>query len=445
MRLLGVKRFLTVAVATALGAVACAPGASNNSPSSSSSSSVHGGSVSVIGVWSGDELASFQKVLAPFEQQTGITVNFESSRDQDAILTTRVAAGNPPDLAAAPSPTLLTRFAQQNKVVPLENIVDMNTLKSQYDKSWIDLGTVNGHLVQVFSWASPKGFIWYNPKTWQQKGYTVPKTWDEFMTLQQKMKSNGDTPWCLAVESGAASGWAGSDIEKEIALSQLGPSDYDKWWGGKLKWSSSQVKQNWTTFGSLLGPNDGNVYGGANFIINTNFGDVGTPMFQSPPKCMMLNQASFITSFFTKANPSLQPGTDFTFFPMPDASSKFPGSRVVAGDAWSIFHDTPQARALIRYLVTPEAQAIWAKIPSSGKISPNKKVPVSDYPDPISQQIAQATLSTKIAKYDAGDLMPSDMKTAYWGGILDFIKDQSKLDSILAKLDSVQATAYQST
>ncbi len=38
--------------------------------------------------------------------------------------------------------------------------------------------------------------------------------------------------------------------------------------------------------------------------------------------------------------------------------------------------------------------------------------------------------------------MPADMKQAYWTAILDFIKDQSKLDSILARLDGVQKTAY---
>jgi alpha-glucoside transport system substrate-binding protein len=248
----------------------------------------------------------------------------------------------------------------------------------------------------------------------------------------------------MAVSNGAASGWPGSDFEKEIALTQSGPSIYDKWWQGKQKWSSPEIKQNWQTFGTILGPNDANVYGGANYIINTDFGDVGNPMFQNPPKCMMLNQASFITSFFTKANPNLQAGTDYTFFPMPDVNSKYAGARVVSGDAWSMFKDTPQARALIKYLVTPEAQRIWAKIPGSGKISPNKKVLPNEYPDPISQQIAQATLSTKIGKYDAGDLMPSDMKTAYWGAILDFIRDQSKLDSILANLDKVQSTAYTS-
>src|SRR5579859_2058983 len=416
------SRGLLLGVIAVLIGAACAPGATNNN-----SGSVHGGQVSVIGTWSGAELDAFNQVIAPFTAKTGIKVNFEASRDQDAILTTRVAAGDPPDLAAAPSPSLLTKFANEKKLVNLDTgILDMTTLRAEYDKSWIDLGTVNGHLVQVFSWASPKGFIWYDPKVWTAKGYTVPKTWSDFIALQAKMKSNGDTPWCIAVESGAASGWAGSDIEKELQLSSAGPTVYDAWWQGKQKWTSPEIKQTWQTFGTLLGPGDANVYGGANYVVNTNFGDVGNPMFQTPPKCMMLNQASFITSFFTKANPNLVAGTDYAFFPMPDVNSKYEGARVVSGDSWSMFKDTPQARALIQYLVTPDAQAIWAKIPGSGKISPNKKVLPDVYPDAISKSIAQATLDTKVAKYDAGDLMPSDMKTAYWGAIIAFIQDQSK-------------------
>ena len=425
---------------TALAAMACAPGASNNN---SSSNTVKGGTVHILGVWSGSELESFNAVLKPFEDRTGINVVFEASRDEDAILTTRVAAGDPPELAAAPSPALLTRFAQQGKVVPLDNVIDVNRLKSEYAKSWIDLGTVNGKLVQVFSWAALKGLVWYDPKVFAAKGYKVPKTWEELVTLQSKMKQDGTAPWCMGVESGAASGWSGSDFHKEILLSQQGPSVYDSWWGGKQKWSSPEVKASWTTFGQILGPSDGNVYGGKNVILSTNFGDAGTPLFASPPKCNMLNQASFITDFFVKAVPSLKAGQDFNFFPLPDVNNKFAGAHVVAGDAWSMFKDTPQARALLQYLVTAEAQTIWVK--RGGKISPNNKTNLSDYPDDISRLTAQSLVQTKIGKYDAGDLMPSDMKNAYWQAILDFVGDQSKLDSILANLDKIQATAYTSS
>jgi alpha-glucoside transport system substrate-binding protein len=144
-----------------------------------------------------------------------------------------------------------------------------------------------------------------------------------------------------------------------------------------------------------------------------------------------------------KATSTHTPGTDFNFFPLPDVNTKYAGAHVGAADAWSMFNDTPQSRALLKYLVTPEAQAIWVK--RGGKLSPNKRVNPSDYPDDLSRSIAQILTNTKIFKYDAGDLMPNDMKNAYWQAILSFIQDQSKLDSILTNLDKVQSTAYTSS
>src|SRR5207249_102788 len=96
-------------------AVGCGAGGASNA-----------GSVKVIAVWSGQEQASFMAVLKPFEDSTGIKVQYESTRDEDAILRTRVAAGNAPDLAAAPSPQLLTQFAKDGKVRPLNDAVDMS-------------------------------------------------------------------------------------------------------------------------------------------------------------------------------------------------------------------------------------------------------------------------------------------------------------------------------
>jgi hypothetical protein len=51
-------------------------------------------------------------------------------------------------------------------------------------------------------------------------------------------------------------------------------------------------------------------------------------------------------------------------------------------------------------------------------------------------------VDTRIARYDAGDLMPSDMRDAYWSAVLKFVQNQSQLDTILADLDKKQLTAY---
>jgi alpha-glucoside transport system substrate-binding protein len=263
------------------------------------------------------------------------------------------------------------------------------------------------------------------------------------MTLQAKIKSDGGKPWCVALESQAASGWPGSDWVKEIVLSQAGSSVYDKWWQGTQKWTSSEIKQAWTTWGKVLGSGDSNVYGGAQYMVATTFGDGGQGLFSSPPKCYMFNQGSFITTFFDGYTPKPTAGTDYAVFALPDVNSANGGAHVVAGDAFVMTKDTPQARALLKYLATADAQDIWVKR-GGGKIAINKQVSLSDYPDAISKSLAQVVRDTKIARYDAGDLMPSDMGKAYWGAVLKFVQNQGQLDAILADLDKTQATAYAS-
>ncbi|HET7466353.1 MAG TPA: ABC transporter substrate-binding protein [Candidatus Dormibacteraeota bacterium] len=426
-------RALVTAIGAVLVAVACG-----------TSSSASGGTVKVMAEWSGQEQANFLAVVKPFEDQTGIKVSYESTRDLTAVIKTRVAAGNPPDLAGVPNPQLLSQFASQGKLTPLDGVLDMSALKQNYSQGWIDLGTYQGKLYQVYSWVSLKGLVWYNPKNFTAKGYQVPKTWSDLISLQSQIKSSGVTPWCIGLKSGGADdGWAGSDWIKEIVLSQSGPTVYDNWVAGKQKWTSPEIKSAFTTWGTILGANDSNVYGGANEITSASFKTSGDGLFTSPPKCYMHNQASFITSFFTSDNPSVQPGTDFNFFPLPDVSSQYTGAHVVAGDSWGLFHDTPQARKLLQYLTTADAQAIWVK--AGGKLSPNKQTPLSDYPDALSKESAQILVGTQIAKYDATDNMPADMRTAAWQAVLKFVQNQGNLDSILTNLDKVQQTAYASS
>src|SRR2546428_8705403 len=200
-------RALVVAMAAVFTAVACGTSSTGNA-----------GSIKILAAWSGQEQASFFAVLKPRENKAGIKVNYEYSRDLDALLTTRVGAGNPPDLAAAPSPTTLTNFAKQGKVVPLDDKIDMTALKANYAQSWIDLGTINGKLYETFSWVAVKGLIWYDPKNFAAKSYNVPTTWQGLLDLQATIKGNNTTPWCVALETGWSSGLPGSDWCNEMVI-----------------------------------------------------------------------------------------------------------------------------------------------------------------------------------------------------------------------------------
>src|SRR5215469_13671356 len=133
----GGVRLLGLVAASLLAVIACAPGQASTSTSSNSGNGKIGGTVHVLATWSGSEQDSFMAVLKPFEDRTGITVEYESSRDLDADMLTRISAGNPPEVTGAPSTGTLNKLAAQGKVVALDNIVDVNTLKSQYADTWI--------------------------------------------------------------------------------------------------------------------------------------------------------------------------------------------------------------------------------------------------------------------------------------------------------------------
>jgi alpha-glucoside transport system substrate-binding protein len=399
-----------------------------------------GGSVQLVASWSGNEQDVLQKdILAPFEKDTGIQVNYTGTRDMMAILTTRVSAGNPPDLVAFPNPGQMRQFADQGKLVDLSGILDMATIKKDYAQGWLDRGTVNGKLVGLFTKAAAKGFIWYNVHQKDQNNFAIPQTWDQLISLSKKIAQNtGTAPWSIGLESGQASGWPGTDWIENIFLKMWGPTEYQKWYQGKLAWTSDEVKKAFQAWGQIVA-NKNMVYGGAQNMLSTNFGDAADPLFQNPPKAYLTFQATFLEGFITDHFKNLKPGKDFNIFRFPSIDPKYAKSLEVSGDALSMFNNNKQSAALIKYLSTAGAQAAWIK---TGAISPNTAVPLSKYDDPITKQAAQIMANTDIVVFDASDSMPAQMNSAFWTAILNYVKNPSDLDNILKQLDNVRSQSY---
>ncbi len=426
---------LTLMVLFASGALLYAAGSSE----STQTGGKVGGSVSVLGVWGGQELDIFNSMIAPFQDKTGIKVEFEGTRDLDAVLTTRVAAGNPPDLAALPGPGKMAEFARQGKMVDLSGVLDLAAMKKAYAQSWLDLGSVDGKLVGIFTKASLKGLIWYDPKNIQAAGVKLPTTWDQLLSTSQAIAAKGATPWAVGVESGAASGWTGTDWLENIFLHMYGPDKYKAWYDGKLAWSSPEMKSVWQAWGKIVA-DPKMTYGGSQYELSTNFGSAFTPVFQTPPAAYFHFQATFIQSFIQKQYPDLKPVDDFNFFGFPSIDPKYAKAVEIAGDLFGMFKKTPQSTALITYVTSADAQDFWVK-PANG-ISPNRAVPLTDYPDPLSKGAAQILTSADIAVFDASDMMPSKMNTAFWSAIMSYLANPDQLDSILADLDKVRQDAY---
>jgi alpha-glucoside transport system substrate-binding protein len=433
---------LTALMVMAIVGVGCAMPAPATQPAAGeepTEEAKEGGTVSVLAVWGGDELDNFMAMVKPFEEETGIKVEYEGTRDLNAVLTTRIEGGNPPDLAGLPGPGQLREFAEEGHLVALNEVLDMGTMRNQYDEGFLKLATVDGDLNGIFIKAAVKSLVWYNPKAFEAAGYEVPTSWEELNALEDQIIADGAQPWCIGLESGAASGWPGTDWIEDIMLRTAGPETYDQWWTHEIAWTDPAVKNAWDTWGSIVNDAD-MVYGGQQFVLSTNFGEAPFPMFDDPPKCYMHRQASFITSFITEQFPDVVAGEDYDFFQFPPIDPLQGEPLLVAGDLFGMFNDTPQARALINYLVTAEAQSIWAE--RGGFLSANKTVDPGVYPDQLTQQIGEMLAEATSVRFDASDLMPEAVNNAFWSGIMDYVSTPENLDSILESIESNAQDAY---
>ncbi len=398
-----------------------------------------GGTVKVLAVWGGSERESFLAMVKPFEEQSGVKVEFEGTRDINAVLTTRLQAGNPPDVAVLPGPGQMAEFARKGQLKPLGDALDLNAMRRDYAQSWIDLASVGGKPYGIFIKAALKGPIWYNPKTFKKAGYAIPPTWNALLALTQRIAGTGVTPWCIGLESGAASGWPATDWIEDILLRSAGPKAYDQWVRHEIAWTSPAVKTAWETFGKVA-TNPKFVLGGAQGELSTNFGESPYPLFSDPPRCYLHHQATFIQDFIQKQFPDLKPVEDFAFFEFPTINPGVGKAVVAAGDLFGMFRDTPQGRALMRWLVTPEAQTIWVR--RGGALSPNRRVGLSAYPDELSRGAARILTSAAVVRFDGSDLMPEAVNSAFWKGTLDYVQNPAQLDSILRRIEQAAKSAY---
>src|SRR5690606_26149164 len=224
----------------------------------------------------------------------------------------------------------------------------------------------NPIMVGVWERVNVKSLVWYPKKAFEEAGYAIPQTWDELVELQNQIVADGDTPWCVGIEPGAATGWAATDWIEEIVLRTTSLENYDKWTRGELSFSSPEIKKAAEVLGSIW-LDDKYVFGGAKGIVSTSFGDAPAPMFDDPPRCWLHKQGNFITSFFPQ-DKNLVAGVDYDFFYLPPIDEAYGKPALVGGDVWAMFNDRPETRAVMQWFTRGEHLKTW--LASGGTIAP---------------------------------------------------------------------------
>ena len=385
------------------------------------------GSVQVLGSWTGSEAEAFWAVVRPFEERTGIRVDYITTRDLRGAIDDGLSSGRPPDIVGLEGPAHLRDLAARGELEDLGAVVDLRQYKQSVAPTFVDLGSVNGELRGVFLKATVKGLLWYNPSVFRRG---IPSTFADLLLMAEPYLSAETREWCVGLASRESTGWPGTDLVESFLIHQSGVGAYDRWVDGELAWTSEEVRRAFQSYGRVVA--DDAVHGGAEGAVGTAFEESGDPLFTDPPGCLFLHHGSYMPAFFDAAGQ--EAGSDYDFMPFPEIDARHAGTVLGGGDLFGMLSDTASARELMRYLVGVEAQEIL--VSSGGALSVDGRI--DSYPTDIARREAELLTGARQFRFDASDMMPAEVNAAFWQAVVDVALDPSRLDEILVQLDRLR-------
>ena len=391
--------------------------------------------VTMAGPFTDQDEVVFNDSIKGFEEKTGIDIQYTGSKEFEANINIRLDGGDRPDIVDYPQPGLLRYAVEKGYAIDMNTLINPDWIKTNYSQAWQDLGTMtgpNGDIVAgIWARANGKSFVFYPKKAFDEAGYTVPTTWEELMALTEQIASDGDTPWCIGIESGAATGWTMTDWIEDVMLRVNGPEAYDNWVAGKLKFDSPEMNKV-LDYIEAIWFNDAYVYGGRAAITTINFGDAPKPMFENPPKCWLHRQGNFVTTFFPEEAVA---GVDYSFFYLPPIDEKWGKPVLGAGDIYAVFSDRPEVRAVIQYFSTGESLKVWVE--QGGAILTHNDASLDWYVDPVTRGVAETIRNATTFRFDGSDMMPGAVGAGtFWKYMTDYVSGSVTREEALKAIDA---------
>src|ERR671931_265564 len=406
-------------------------GAGNGAPTAQNVS----GSVSVMGIWVGEEQKSFQAVIDDFRSRfPNVKVTYTpAGNNLPTVLTTAVQGGNPPDLAAPSQPGLVDTFIKQRKLKPLD--FARSTTLANFGRAIVELGTVNGRFYSLVYKADNKSTVFYNVHAYKDAGVMPASDWNAFLADAQTIRASGLPAYSIP----GGEGWPLTDLFENIYLRTAGPAKYDALSRHAIPWTDPSVKNALTEMAKVL-DDPRNIAGGTSGALQTDFPTAVGNVLATKPKAAQIIEGDFVPGVVTSP---IRPVTGYGEFTFPSID-RSPPVVVGAGNLVIAFRDTPAIRAFVNYLATPRAAEVWIK--RGGFVSANKKVPPSTYSDSILRKAAHDLTQSRIFRFDMSDEQPVSFGgtpgQGEWEIFQDFLRNPKDVDGTARALESAAVKAY---
>lgn len=302
--------------------------------------------VRVAVTWSAAELAAFARVL----DGRGVR-NYELIPLGDnigAALGARVAGR--PDIVAVPQVGHVT--ANLGKLAPLPDGV----WHDDYRRIWPDASVDGRNYALPFKLANTS-VVWYRKDFFGRHGLEPPATWDDWLTLNERIIDTGTAPLAL----GGADGWVLAQFFENVLLRTF-PATFDELTGEHPAnlWDSTEVRAAFEMAATMWGQ-AGALSGGAGRALVQQFPDAVLEVCRYG-RAAMVPAPDFAESVIRRFAPDPGEFATFTFPPGLDVTTGGDPPLAMSSDLLVLTAPASgPAQDLIRYLATPAAPVPWIR------------------------------------------------------------------------------------
>jgi multiple sugar transport system substrate-binding protein len=373
---------------------------------------------------------AFADIYAAFTKQSGITVDV-NTKDHNTFQEqiNSYLQGTPDDVFNWFAGYRMQFFAAKKLATPIDDVwqkIGGNFPEAMKALSKGEDGKYYFVPLYTYPWA-----LFYRKSVFQQYGYTVPTTWDQFVALCKQMQKDKLVP----IAFGDKDAWPALGTFDQINFRANGYDFHVELMAGKASWTDAKVRKAFDLWAEILPYHQEGAVG-------RTWQDAAQTL--ASKKAGMYLLGTFVGQQFTNAADR----EDLDFFAFPEIDPAYGQDTVEAPTDGFMLSKAPKNKAgalkLLEYLGSPAAEQIYLKS-DPNVVAASTKADTSSY-SPLQKKAYEMISGAKhLTQFMDRDSRPDFTSTVMQPALQKFVRDPKGIDALLTSIERQKKTIFASS
>jgi multiple sugar transport system substrate-binding protein len=317
-------------------------------------------------------------------------------------------------------------FAKQGLLAPIDDI--WSDIADDFSEGFQKASTAADGKKYFIPFYNYPWAVFYRKSVFQEHGYTIPTSWDEFKALGATMQSDGLVPVAFADKDG----WPAMGTFDYLNMRINGYDFHMGLMAHEQSWTDPKVKKVFQTWKEDLFP-----------LQQEN--PLGRTWQEAAQSLVKKEAGMYVLGMFVSEQFPAEDMDDLDFFAFPEIDSAVGADAVEAPiDGFLVSGKglNEQSTALMKFLASPEAEVIYVTA-NPGNVAANKNADTSKY-TVLQKRAAELIGSAKsISQFLDRDSRPDFVSPVVIPAFQQFLTD-GDVDSVTANLEAQAKTIFTS-